>query len=192
MGTNATSVDVMWLRSDATSAITYKVYRDGRLVQTTSTNRVLDTGLSPETTYTYTVTATVNGVESAKSSAFTVRTKSVAEVGSSSWDSRARYTKGDTVTFEGLTYQAVQSHTGNGDPSWITARSLWAPITAPMPMPMPAPAPAPGVNAWNVTGTYQAGDTVTFNGTTYRAVQSHTGNGDPNWIYALSLWAAIS
>ncbi|MHC8496549.1 MAG: carbohydrate-binding protein [Actinomycetes bacterium] len=48
------------------------------------------------------------------------------------------------------------------------------------------------MNAWNVTGTYQAGDTVTFNGTTYRAVQSHTGNGDPNWIYALSLWAAIS
>jgi len=38
---------------------------------------------------------------------------------------------------------------------------------------------------------YKAGDAVTFNGTTYRAVQSHTGAGDPNWINALSLWSPV-
>ena len=36
------------------------------------------------------------------------------------------------------------------------------------------------------------GDFVTFNGTTYRAVQSYQGVGDPNWINALSLWTPVA
>ena len=42
------------------------------------------------------------------------------------------------------------------------------------------------------TGTYSAGDRVVFERATYEAVQSHTGNGDPNWIHALSLWKPVS
>ncbi len=33
---------------------------------------------------------------------------------------------------------------------------------------------------------------MTFNGTSYRAVQSHQGVGDPNWIKAPSLWTPVS
>ncbi|WP_427870141.1 carbohydrate-binding protein [Leucobacter luti] len=35
------------------------------------------------------------------------------------------YAKGDRVTHRGATYEAVQTHRGSGDPSWINARSLW-------------------------------------------------------------------
>ncbi|MEO3939526.1 lytic polysaccharide monooxygenase [Paenarthrobacter nicotinovorans] len=49
----------------------------------------------------------------------------------------------------------------------------------------------PGTPAWNTTGTYAKGDIVTHNGNQYIAVQAHTGNGDPNWINALSLWKKI-
>ncbi|MFI1966542.1 carbohydrate-binding protein, partial [Streptomyces pathocidini] len=38
------------------------------------------------------------------------------------------YTKGDRVTHNGTTYQCVQSYQGNGDPNWINALSLWAPV----------------------------------------------------------------
>ncbi|MFC7304153.1 lytic polysaccharide monooxygenase [Streptomyces monticola] len=41
---------------------------------------------------------------------------------------------------------------------------------------------------WDPKGTYEKGDKVTHKGTTYVCVQSHQGNGDPNWITALSLW----
>jgi chitodextrinase len=33
---------------------------------------------------------------------------------------------------------------------------------------------------------------VTFNGTTYRAVQSYQGAGDDRWIDALALWTPIA
>ena len=54
--------------------------------------------------------------------------------------------------------------------------------------PNPAPAPA---GTWSSTGSYTVGDRVTSGGVVYQAVQSHTGVGDPNWIYAPSLWKKI-
>jgi chitin-binding protein len=86
------------------------------------------------------------------------------------------------VTHSGVTYRAVQSHTGIGDPNWILAPSLWAPVIA-------TPAAA---GAWDSRATYAAGAIVTHSGVTYRAVQSHTGIGDPNWILAPSLWQRVS
>ena len=215
MGTTSTSVDLMWAPINADGAVTYKVYRNGQVVQTTTAGRVMDAGLLPNTSYTYVVTATPTtgsaaGVESRPSDAYTVVTRSAPPADTGTWNAKARYIKGDQVIFNSVTYVAVQTHTGVGDPSWITARSLWEPVvaTAPMPMPMPmpmptptptpapaptpAPTPAPSASAWQLKGSYIKGDRVTFNGTEYRAVQSHTGNGDPNWIYALSLWQPIS
>ncbi|MDE0974639.1 MAG: lytic polysaccharide monooxygenase [Candidatus Nanopelagicales bacterium] len=66
-----------------------------------------------------------------------------------------------------------------------------APAPAPEPSPAPAPSPEPGGN-WNSFAVYQAGDIVTLNGATYRAVQSYQGVGDPNWIKALSLWTPVA
>ena len=38
---------------------------------------------------------------------------------------------------------------------------------------------------------YKKEDRVLHEGKVYEAVQSYQGNGDPNWIYALSLWKTV-
>ncbi|WP_144467109.1 lytic polysaccharide monooxygenase [Bacillus toyonensis] len=44
---------------------------------------------------------------------------------------------------------------------------------------------------WDAKKAYKKGDRVLYEGKVYEAVQNHQGNGDPNWIYALSLWKAV-
>ncbi|MCH9841296.1 MAG: hypothetical protein K0U56_09565, partial [Actinomycetia bacterium] len=149
--------------------------------------------------YRYSVSAVdPSGNESTSSNVLGVTTPNAptpAPIDSGNWNSLAAYVKGDTVTFNGVTYRAVQSHKGVGDPNWITALSLWAPVNSPAPVepaptPVPNPAPAPA-GTWSSTGSYTVGDRVTSGGVDYQAVQSHTGVGDPNWIYAPSLWKKI-
>lgn len=62
----------------AAAAETYRIYRDGVQVGTSATLTYQDAGLSPATTYTYTVTAVddVTGLESAHSAAYQVTTQS--------------------------------------------------------------------------------------------------------------------
>ncbi|MDF9507275.1 M60 family metallopeptidase [Bacillus cereus] len=45
---------------------------------------------------------------------------------------------------------------------------------------------------WDPKKAYTKGDKVEHQGTVYEAVQNHQGNGDPNWIFALSLWKALT
>ncbi|KAA6470794.1 M60 family metallopeptidase [Bacillus cereus] len=45
---------------------------------------------------------------------------------------------------------------------------------------------------WDPKKAYTKGDKVEHQGAVYEAVQSHQGNGDPNWIFALSLWKPIT
>ncbi|MDA2434382.1 M60 family metallopeptidase [Bacillus cereus] len=45
---------------------------------------------------------------------------------------------------------------------------------------------------WDPKKAYTKGDKVEHQGTVYEAVQNHQGNGDPNWIFALSLWKTIT
>ncbi|MBF7155478.1 MULTISPECIES: lytic polysaccharide monooxygenase [Bacillus] len=44
---------------------------------------------------------------------------------------------------------------------------------------------------WDAKKAYEKGDRVLHEGKVYEAVQSYQGNGDPNWIYALSLWKTV-
>lgn len=44
---------------------------------------------------------------------------------------------------------------------------------------------------WDPNKAYTKGDRVEHQGKAYEAVQSYQGNGDPSWIFALSLWKAI-
>ncbi|MGY3375042.1 lytic polysaccharide monooxygenase [Bacillus toyonensis] len=44
---------------------------------------------------------------------------------------------------------------------------------------------------WDAKKAYKKGDRVLYEGKVYEAVQNHQGNGNPNWIYALSLWRAV-
>ncbi|MDY7962625.1 DUF3472 domain-containing protein [Bacillus thuringiensis] len=41
---------------------------------------------------------------------------------------------------------------------------------------------------WDPNKAYTKGDKVEYQGKFYEAVQSYQGNGDPTWIFALSLW----
>lgn len=44
---------------------------------------------------------------------------------------------------------------------------------------------------WSPIKAYTKGDKVEHQGKMYEAVQSYQGYGDPNWIFALSLWKEI-
>jgi chitodextrinase len=197
----------MWnASSDDSGSVEYMVFRDGQQIARTGMTMFTDTGLTAGSDYSYTVKAVdLAGNVSAASNVLDVSTQAALEpqpapepapTPGGTWDPRGSYAAGDTVTYGGQIYRAVQSHTGIGDPNWITAPSLWvavddAPAPAPEPQPTPEPEPAPVAGAWNPTGAYSAGDRVTFDGASYEAVQSHTGNGDPNWIYAPSLWQRV-
>ncbi|CAM4311827.1 GlcNAc-binding protein A [Bacillus albus] len=45
--------------------------------------------------------------------------------------------------------------------------------------------------AWDAKKAYKKGDRVLYKEKVYEAVQNYQGNGDPNWIYALSLWKTV-
>jgi len=202
MGETTDSVDLMWNAStDESGSVEYLVFRDGTQVARTSMTMLSDSRLAPATRYSYTVTAIDDaGNISDPSNDLIVTTEAEAEpevqpdpVVDGSWDPKASYATGDEVTYQGSTYRAVQAHTGIGDPNWITAPSLWQAVdgaAAPEPTPEPTPEPSE-VGTWSATDTYATGDRVVFDGKTYEAVQSHTGNGDPNWIYAPSLWQLL-
>lgn len=204
MGVTQDSIRLMWnTSSDNGGSVEYLVFRDGVQIARTPMTMLTDSGLSAGTGYQYTVRAVDDaGNISADSNLLEVTTEAAPApqpepqpepVAGGTWNPSATYAVGDEVTYAGQTYRAVQSHTGIGDPNWITAPSLWAVIDAalqPEPQPELAPGPA-SAEDWNVTGTYSAGDRVTHNGATYQAVQSHTGNGDPNWIFAPSLWKQV-
>lgn len=130
MGTTESAATLMWTAGDATAeGIRYEIFRDGVEVGTTTKTMFVDTGLEAGTKYTYTVRAVdAAGVASALSNAHTATTKGEASPEAPAWDAKGAYVKGDVVSHEGVTYQAVQSYQGHGDPGWITALSLWAPI----------------------------------------------------------------
>ncbi|MED0932602.1 M60 family metallopeptidase [Bacillus mobilis] len=45
---------------------------------------------------------------------------------------------------------------------------------------------------WDPKKAYTKGDKVEHQGKVYEAIQNHQGNGDPNWISALSLWKLLT
>ncbi|MGH0947896.1 lytic polysaccharide monooxygenase [Bacillus mycoides] len=44
---------------------------------------------------------------------------------------------------------------------------------------------------WDAKKAYKKGDRVLHEGKVYEAFQNYEGHGDPNWIFALSLWKAV-
>ena len=138
MGSTSTSIDVMWAAStDNVGVSQYIVTRNGVDVTRTAATRFMDMGLVANTTYSYTVRARdAAGNVSAASSPFTVTTKSAVTptptptptptaAPAAQWSSTARYSVGDRVMFNGVTYVCIQAYQGWGDPNWINAPSLW-------------------------------------------------------------------
>jgi len=86
----------------------------------------------------------------------------------SGWTVNQHYAVGDIVSYDGVTYRALQAATAilTWDP--VSAPALWAIVDGtPSPPPPPSPAPMPG--SWGATSVYTAGMTVVVGGATYRA-----------------------
>lgn len=136
MGTTSSSVDLMWgASSDDTGVVSYRVERAtgsgafAQVAQVTGTSRV-DTGLAAATAYRYRVLAVdAAGNVSAPSAVFEVTTAAVpTDPTVPTWNPSGSYVKGQVVQYGGTRYECVQSHTGVGDPNWITAQALWKPL----------------------------------------------------------------
>lgn len=140
MGTTSDSVDLMWSEStDNVGVDRYDIERAVKgghfqTVGSTSKTSYLDAGLKASTTYEYRVVGFDHaGNASAASSLFTVTTKADSTPGPvdptvKAWDAKAAYKKGDRVSHNGGTFEAVQSYQGHGDTNWIGAPSLWKQI----------------------------------------------------------------
>ncbi|GAA1959100.1 lytic polysaccharide monooxygenase [Agromyces allii] len=135
MGTTSSSVDLMWAASTDDRGVTgYRVERASAtgafaLVAQPTGTTWFDTGLAASTTYRYRVAAVDgDGNVSAFSTVFQVATAAGSGSTAPAWNPSGAYTKGDRVSHGGVVYEAVQTHQGVGDPSWITARSLWNPV----------------------------------------------------------------
>ncbi|MFF2372427.1 lytic polysaccharide monooxygenase [Agromyces sp. NPDC058110] len=135
MSVTASGVDLMWTASTDDRAVAgYRVERAtatgafAQIAQVTGTSRA-DSGLAASTAYRYRVAAVdAAGNVSAYSSVLQVTTLAATTPTAPAWNPSGAYTKGDRVSHGGVVYEAVQTHQGVGDPSWITARSLWNPV----------------------------------------------------------------
>lgn len=136
MTTTATSADIMWTAAtDNVGVVKYSVQRSvggaafAEVGTTTTALNLVNSGLTPSTSYSYKVVAFDAAGNSTSSNVVTVVTK--ADGGTSTyptWIPAGSYVKGDRVSYNGKNYEAVQSFTGSGDPAWITAVSLWRQI----------------------------------------------------------------
>ncbi|MEI3843349.1 MULTISPECIES: lytic polysaccharide monooxygenase [unclassified Microbacterium] len=140
MKTTADSVDLMWSESEDNVGVDrYEIQRavkggQFQTVGSTAKTSHLDTGLTAGTTYEYKVVAfDAAGNASAASDVFTVTTKADTNPGPvdptvKPWAANGTYKKGDRVSHNGSTYEALQDHRGYGDPNWIDSPALWKKI----------------------------------------------------------------
>ena len=98
------------------------------------------------------------------------------------WAPGGMYPVGYQVTYGGKTYKVIQTHTAQAD---------WAPDKVPALFNVVAP-PAPaggGAAAWTAGVAYKAGNQVTYQGKTYKAIQSHTAQTGWEPPAVAALWA---
>ncbi|UFJ43309.1 lytic polysaccharide monooxygenase [Brevibacillus humidisoli] len=101
------SIAFSWDAATAPNGVkAYEVYRDAQLIGTTSETTYTDTGLTPQTSYTYTVrTVDVAGNTSPFSQPLTVKTTADGSE-LPVWDPNTVYHGGDRVQHEGAIYEA--------------------------------------------------------------------------------------
>ncbi|WP_078502190.1 lytic polysaccharide monooxygenase [Paenibacillus selenitireducens] len=149
------SIMIMWSASTATNGIkNYEIYRNGTLVGTATETMYDDTGLTANTSYTYTVRAVDTlGNKSQSSAALTAATLPDSGGGNlPAWDATKIYVAGDKVQYDGLEYQASY-WTQNNRPDSSDAWKLLSNATP----------------EWNSTKAYTGGSKVTYNGIVYEA-----------------------
>jgi len=110
-GATSSSISLSWGASTDNVGVTgYIVYYGASSVNVTGTTAAIS-GLSPNTSYTFTVKARdAAGNLSAASNALQVSTTE-GTAGPTSWVTQKSYVAGDTVTYAGKTYLCLQPHT---------------------------------------------------------------------------------
>ncbi|MFD3259018.1 S8 family serine peptidase [Paenibacillus lentus] len=127
-GKTSTSVSLSWSASTDNVGVTaYEVYQGSSLAATVTNTSATITGLTPNTTYTFTVKARdAAGNRSAASNTVTVTTDSDSTPSPTTpWAPGVSYKIGDEVTYGGATYQCRQAHTSmvGWEPTIVPA--LW-------------------------------------------------------------------
>jgi glucosylceramidase len=181
--TTTTATTLNWGASTGGSGtVTYAIDRNGTQVATTTATSYTDTGLSPGTTYNYTVTASgTAGGTSAASNTVTVTTQSSGGgtgINSSTWYQVINTNSGDCVddtngsTANGTAVQQWSCGSGDTNQEWQfqpTSNGYYQVVTR----------NAPGV-VWDVTG----GPSATGNGAPIQ-LWSATGGTNQQWLPTL-------
>lgn len=126
-----TSVALSWGASVGPRPIeTYTLYRNGTAIGHTAALMLKDSGLTPNTQYSYFVTATdSSGKESLPSKSLSVRTAGdITDPEYPEWQLNHRYRKEDGVTYEGNRYLCLQEHTSNSGWTPPVAFTLWSKV----------------------------------------------------------------
>lgn len=114
MGTpTASSVSLMWSASTDNVGVTgYRVYKGSELVATVSgtTTDYVVTGLSAETTYSFTVYA-VDAAGNVSAASNAVQATTAAAPAAQPWAAGVAYAAGDQVSYNGSVYECLQPHT---------------------------------------------------------------------------------
>ncbi|PWW08730.1 putative carbohydrate-binding protein with CBM5 and CBM33 domain [Paenibacillus cellulosilyticus] len=152
-------VTLSWTAStDNVGVAKYEVYRDGKLLVTTTSRSYTDSGLQASTAYSYTVIALdAAGNRSTASAALSVTTTTATVTPpagtAAAWDGSKIYLVGDKVTYNGVEYTAgwwTQGEQPDVSEVWRAASSSVVPD-------------------WNTSKAYNAGDKVVYAGHTYQA-----------------------
>jgi glucosylceramidase len=181
--TTTTATTLNWGASTGGSGtVTYAIDRNGTQVATTTATSYTDTGLSPGTTYDYTVTASgTAGGTSPASNTVTVTTQSSGGgtgISSSTWYQVINTNSGDCVddtngsTANGTAVQQWSCGSGDTNQEWQfqpTSNGYYQVVTR----------DAPGV-VWDVTG----GPSATGNGAPIQ-LWSATGGTNQQWLPTL-------
>jgi chitodextrinase/predicted chitinase len=118
------------------------------------------------------------------------------------WNATTAYTGGTRVQFNNVQYTANWWTQGNRPDQFSGPHQEWrndGPCTGggtPPPQPSPSTPPGGSCNfpAWTEGPTYQAGTRVTYNGSAYEALVTHTAHPGANWNPASSptLWRLLN
>ena len=96
------------------------------------------------------------------------------------WVANEAVQKGDTRTYNGKTYQCLQSHTTQSDWTPDKTATLWQEVVG-----------APSTGEWATGVAYKVGDEVMYLSHKYRCRQAHTSISTWNPVAAASLWLLI-
>ncbi|MFO2464431.1 glycosyl hydrolase family 18 protein [Pseudomonas sp. 15FMM2] len=126
-----TSMTLSWRASTGPRPIeTYTLYRNGAPIGHTASLTLEDSGLTPNTQYSYFVAATdSSGKESLPSKSLSVRTVGdITDPEYPEWQLNHRYSEKDGVTYEGNMYLCLQEHTSNSGWTPPVAFTLWSKV----------------------------------------------------------------